>query len=113
MNKIATASFTTEQIPLPSGAVPAGYLAWLTRGNSTTDMQNLPAEARSCTFLITQPGTYVVRVVRVLEDGSSIGNAAESDPFVVTAEMVDVPVTVTVVVGDAVAAPAGVKVRVK
>ena len=113
MNKIAEVNFTTEQIPLPSGAVPAGYLAWLTRGNNTTDMQNLPAEARSCTFLITQAGAYVVRVVRVLEDGSSIGNAAESEPFVVTAEMVEVPVTVTVVVGDAVSAPAGVKVKVK
>lgn len=111
MNKIADVVFTTQQIPLPDGQTPAGYLAWMTRDNQTADMQNLPATARTCQFVITAPGTYVVRVVRVDNTGASIGVSAESEPFEVTASMVEVPLDVFVTVGDSVATPAKVKVK--
>ena len=111
MNKQTLATFTIQQIQLPVGVIPAGYIAWMTLGNSTVQMQQLPEDARSCVVTITTPGTYVVRVVRVDASGNSIGPAAESEPFVVSEDqlMVDVPLTVTVSVP--VDVPAKVMVR--
>jgi hypothetical protein len=113
LTKIAAVAFTTHQIQKPPGVVPAGYMAWLTQNNATVGMVQLPATANSCTFTITEPGVYVARVVRVSDDGSSIGPAAESDPVIVTEEMVEVPFTVTLTIADAVATPKSVKMSVK
>ena len=97
MNFQATVSFDTQQILKPAGTPPAaGYLAWMTRDNVTAEMKQLAETDRTAVFNIAQPGTYVARVVRVDVNGSSIGNAAESAPFTVNEELVDVPLTVTV-----------------
>ena len=73
-------------------------MAWMTRDNVTTEMKQLAENERTCVFNVSQAGTYVARVVRVDINGASIGNAAESTPFVVNEEMVDVPLTVTVTI---------------
>ena len=111
--KIATVAFTTHQIPKPTGVVPAGYMAWLARNNVTVGMLNLAATATHCTFVIEEPGEYIARVVRVSTTGDSIGPSAESEPVVVSEEMVEVPFAVTLVVQDAVATPKNVTVGVK
>ena len=97
MNFLATVSFDTQQILKPTGTPPAaGYMVWMTRDNVTTEMKQLSETERTAVFNIVQAGTYVARVVRADINGASIGNAAESTPFVVNEEMVDVPLTVTV-----------------
>ena len=99
MNFLATVTFDTQQILKPAGTAPAaGYMAWMTRDNVTTEMKQLAENERTCVFNVAQAGTYVARVVRVDINGASIGNAAESTPFVVNEEMVDVPLTVTVTI---------------
>ena len=103
--KLVTGAFTTQQIPLELGIVPAGYLSWLTRDNVTVEMKQLSAAARHVTYTVIEHGVYVVRVIRVSDTGTSIGQVAESEPFEITHAMVEVPLKVTVSVGDFVALP--------
>jgi len=111
--KIATVAFTTQQVPKPAGSDPAGYMAWLTQNNITVGMLNLSANATHCTFVVEEPGVYVARVVRMDANGTSIGNSAESEPVVVTEDMMDVPLAVTLVVQDAVATPKSIVLGVR
>ena len=111
--KIATVGFTTQQIPKPDGAVPAGYMVWLTESNATVAMENIGPDDRAVQFTISSPGVYTAHVVRLDSGGGSIGSSASSDPFVVTEDMVDVPFVVTVNVADAVAIPKAVKAKVR
>jgi hypothetical protein len=111
--KIATVGFSVQQVPKPSGVVPAGYMVWLTDSNATVAMENLGAEDRVAQFTISSAGVYTAHVVRLDSTGGSIGSSASSDPFIVTEDMVDVPFIVTVNVADAVAIPKAVKAGVK
>ena len=111
--KIATVGFTTQQVPKPDGAVPAGYMVWLTESNATVAMENIGPDDRAVQFTISSPGVYTAHVVRMDSTGGSIGSSASSDPFIVTEDMVDVPFVVTVNVADAVAIPKAVKARVR
>ena len=111
--KIATVGFTTQQVPKPSGAMPAGYMVWLTESNATVAMENIGPDDRAAQFTISSPGVYTAHVVRLDSTGGSIGSSASSDPFVVTEDMVEVPFVVTVNVADAVAVPRNVKVRAR
>jgi hypothetical protein len=111
--KIATVGFSVQQVPKPSGIVPAGYMVWLTESNVTQDVANIGPDDRTAQFTITQPGVYTAHVVRMDTNGGSIGSSASSEPFIVTEDMVEVPLLVTVNVADAVALPRNVKARVR
>lgn len=111
--KIALATWTVQQVPNPQGVMLDGYMAWLTKANVTQEMQTVDADTHSVTFTITQAGTYTVHVVRMDTQGNTFGSSASSDPFVVTEDMVDVPLTVTVTLADPVSVPRNVKVRTR
>lgn len=111
--KIATVGFSVQQVPKPSGVIPAGYMVWLTESNVTQAVENIGPDDRTVQFTIASPGVYTAHVVRMDSTGGSIGSSASSDPFIVTEDMVDVPFVVTVNVADAVAIPKAVKARVR
>lgn len=111
--KIASVGFTTQEVPKPEGAVPAGYMVWLTESSATVAMENLGPDDRAAQFTISSPGVYTAHVVRLDSNGGSIGSSASSDPFVVTEDMVEVPFVVTVNVSEPVAVPRNVKARVR
>jgi len=98
---LATTTFTTKEISLPAGTVPApGYLVELLRkitgGAEVIDSKRVDSEAAEATFNISTAGTYMSVVSRTAVGGVPIYSVM-SDPFEVSAPMVTVPATVTVV----------------
>jgi hypothetical protein len=97
---LATTTFTTKEISLPAGTVPApGYLVELLRkitgGAEVIDSKRVDSEAAEATFNISTAGTYMSVVSRTGVGGVPIYSVM-SDPFEVSAPMVTVPATVTV-----------------
>jgi hypothetical protein len=98
---LATTTFTTKEVALPAGAVPApGYLVELVRkitgGAELVDSKRVDSEAAAATFVINDAGTYMSIVSRTAVGGTVIYSVM-SDPFEISAPMVTVPATVTVV----------------
>jgi hypothetical protein len=97
---LATTTFTTKEIPLPAGTVPApGYLVELLRkipgGAELLDAKRVDSEDAEVAFNINDAGTYMTLVSRTSMSGPPIYSVM-SDPFEVTAPLVTVPATVTV-----------------
>ena len=106
--KIACSVSLRSKCPSLSGAVPAGYMVWLTESNATVAMENIsPGRAVHHQFA---PGVYTAHVVRM---DPRRRRQAGGDSFIVAEDMVNVPFIVTVNVADAVAIPKAVKARVR
>ena len=101
MSMIATTTFTTKEISLPAGMVPApGYRVELLRkipgGAEVVDSKRVDSEAAEASFTIDDSGTYMSVVSRTAVGGALIYSVM-SDPFEIAAPLVTVPATVTVV----------------
>ena len=97
---LATTTFSTKEIALPAGMVPApGYLVELLRkitgGAELVEAKRVDSAEAEVTFTINELGTYMSLVSRTAIGGGMIYSAM-SDPFEVEAPLVTVPATVTV-----------------
>lgn len=101
MNKIATCSFKTVDVPLSVDQIPAGYQATLFLG---TLPAGAPVDVQpdvEFTFPITLPGDYHIEVVRLDTKGVPCASPVSSDTQTVQPDMVTVPLSVSFVLKDA------------
>jgi hypothetical protein len=97
---IVTTTFTTKEIPLQAGLVPApGYLVELLRkitgGAELVDSKRVDSAEAEATFMLDTAGTYMSVVSRTAVGGVPIYSVM-SEPFEIPAPLVTVPATVTV-----------------
>lgn len=101
MTKIATVSFETEKVDPPEGVSLAGYAVSLMLAGVLVGAPTIVSDKSTPVALtITEPGTYTVQVARISTNGDAMWPPKSSAPFDVPADKVEVPLTVTVSLGD-------------
>lgn len=106
MSKIASVVFTTQKQDAPHGVVMGGFSVSLMLAGVIVGSPVVVADAAvPVTFSIDVPGDYTVDVVRIAESGERVSPVVTSTVFTVAPAQIDVPLSVTVVLGDPPAAP--------
>lgn len=106
MSKIASVLFTTQKQDQPQGVVMGGFSVSLMLAGALAVPPVIVASAgEPVTFTIDVPGDYTVDVVRIAQSGEAVSPVVSSGVFTIAPLQIDVPMTVTVVLGDPPAAP--------
>lgn len=106
MSKIASVLFTTQKQDQPQGVVMGGFSVSLMLAGVLVGAPVIVASAgEPVTFTIDVPGDYTVDVVRIAQSGEAVSPVVSSGVFTIAPLQIDVPMTVTVVLGDPPAAP--------
>ncbi len=106
MSKIASVLFTTQKQDQPHGVVMGGFSVSLMLAGALVGSPVIVASAgEPVTFTIDVPGDYTVDVVRIAQSGEAVSPVVSSGVFTIAPLQIDVPMTVTVVLGDPPAAP--------
>lgn len=101
MTKLATMVFTTQKQDKPEGVVVGGYSVSLMLAGVLVGEPRIVADASVPIVFPIQPGLgYTIEVVRVAETGEAVSPVASSAPFDVAQDQIDVPLTVTVMIGE-------------
>lgn len=106
MSKIASVLFTTQKQDQPHGVVMGGFSVSLMLAGVIVGAPVVVTSAGApVTFTIDVPGDYTADVVRIAESGEAVSPVVSSGVFTVAPLQIDVPMTVTVMLGDPPAAP--------
>lgn len=101
MKRLASVSFTTTDIDPPAGVTVAGFdVTLFLAGVPVGSPVPVADTTAKVSFTIIAPGSYHVEGARVAQSGEAIASPAASEPFVVSADKIAVPLTVTVTLSD-------------